>query len=511
LKDNDDGKLKLDLSIVKSANNPDDIHTSQQLFEVELEYNMGKNKLSQQNSDKLLDEINKEVLNIKQVLENSNMIVSKDETNSVITSYRKLFIESDKDNITSLYSMQPISIEVQHIIDKLPNKYAVTDKTDGEKFQLLVFNDTIYLISNNMMVRKTEYKVKGLNLSLFEGELFHIHNHNNYLFMIYDCLFFSGTDIRNEPLLIKRLEYIDKLLKKMEINSYNVKQYSGKFDIIKQEKHYEEEIIKFYDNLNKLLKSEKKNSIVFQKKLFLFPSGGDNSEVFSFSDLIWSNYVNNPKVNCPYLLDGIIYTGIEQKYTRNKREHKYPIFKYKPPNTNSIDVYITFQYNTETNGFLEIYDNSVSGSTTNTAYRVANFYVGDCIGTKEVPVLFMKEENNHEAFFSLDRGQVRDIEGNLVNNNTVVEVIYINNPSIPHQYRWKILRTRWDKTESVFMKKKNYGNFKDTAIRIWKSMIEAITIEEIKKLARPESYLQQQKILASRIDSKVISYRKSTR
>jgi hypothetical protein len=106
----------------------------------------------------------------------------------------------------------------------------------------------------------------------------------------------------------------------------------------------------------------------------------------------------------------------------------------------------------------------------------------------------MKEENNHEAFFSLDRGQVRDIEGNLVNNNTVVEVIYVNNPSIPHPYRWKILRTRWDKTESVLRNRKHYGNFKDTAIRVWKSMREAVTIEELKKLARPDTYSQQQKI-----------------
>ena len=497
LDDEKEGTIKLDLSIVKSATNPDELSTAIQQFEVELEYIIGKNK----SSDKILADISKEVKTIKQVLENSDEIISKEESNNVITSYRKLFIDND----TNLYTMQPISIEVQHVVDKIPNRYTVADKTDGEKFQLLIVDDTIYMISNNMVVRKTQYNLKGLNMTLFEGELIHIHNYNNYLFMIYDCLFYSGTDVRNEPMFAKRLEYIDKFLKKMDIENYNIKPFTGKFDILKQEKHYEDEIILFYNNVNKLLKQSKKNDIVFQKKLFLFPTGGDNSEVFSFSDLIWSNYINNVKINCPYLIDGIIYTGIEQKYTRNKREQKYPIYKYKPPTTNSIDVYITFQYNMETGGFLETFDNSVSGSTANTVYRIANFYVGDSIGNKEVPVLFMKEENNHEAFFSLDRGQVRDIEGNLVNNNTVVEVIYVNNMSIPHQYRWKILRTRWDKTESVLRNKKNYGNFKDTAIRVWKSMREAITIEEIKKLARPETYAQQQKILSSRIDTKVIS------
>ena len=66
--------------------------------------------------------------------------------------------------------------------------------------------------------------------------------------------------------------------------------------------------------------------------------------------------------------------------------------------------------------------------------------------------------------------KITDIEGNLVNDNTVVEIIYVNDLSIPHQYRWKILRTRWDKTESVLRHKKNYGNFS-----------EIITIQEITK------------------------------
>ena len=173
--------------------------------------------------------------------------------------------------------------------------------------------------------------------------------------------------------------------------------------------------------------------------------------------------------------------------------------------TNSIDIYVSFQRNMETGGFLEIYDNSINGSGTDKIFRVCNFFVGDLIGNKEVPMPFMREQNNHEAFFLLERNEVRDIEGNLVNDNTVIEVIYVNNSLIPHQYRWKILRTRWDKTESVIRDKKKYGNFKDNAIKIWKSMIESVTINEIKKLAKPETYSLQQKQLSSRIDTKVIS------
>jgi hypothetical protein len=492
--------IKLDLTFVKCSSNPNDLNQTISSYEIEIDYSPNIKKMN----DKVLDLLLNEVEKIKQVLEDTDEIITKDESNSIIAQYKKISFGFENNTSTQLYSMKPISAEVQHIVDKIPNKYCVSDKADGEHFVLFIYNSIVYLISNNLVVRKTSYIVKDIKNCIFEGELIYLNKYNKYLFMIYDCLYYDGKDCRNESNYQVRLNFIDLLMGKMNIKSIKVKPYVGTFDIIKQEEHYQKEIHSFYKNMNTLLDDNKEGEILFHPKIFLFPTGGSNTEVYSFANLIWSEYTNNTKVNCRYNLDGIIFTGINQKYTHDKKEQKYPIYKYKPPITNSIDVYITFPKNIDTNTFIDMYDNSVSTST-NRIFRVINFFVGDCIGTIETPIPFMKEENNHEAYCALDRGEVRDVEGNIVNDNTVVEIIYVNDNLIPHQYRWKILKTRWDKTESVLRYKKSYGNFKDVAIKVWKSIREAITIDEIKKLAREDTYSTQQKQLASRIDTKIIS------
>ena len=64
----------------------------------------------------------------------------------IIDKYIKTLYGTSFEGANILYSMQPISAEVQHIVDNIPNKYSATDKADGEKCQLYVYKDECYLI-----------------------------------------------------------------------------------------------------------------------------------------------------------------------------------------------------------------------------------------------------------------------------------------------------------------------------------------------------------------------------
>ena len=93
---------------------------------------------------------------------------------------------------------------------------------------------------------------------------------------------------------------------------------------------------------------------------------------------------------------------------------------------------------------------------------------------------------------------ILEIYGNIVTSNTVIEITYNHLSNLPHQYRWNILRTRWDKTESVNRFKK-YGNYKTVAANTWETIKQAVTINDMYNLSLPDKYLVNKNNLLNRL------------
>jgi SAM-dependent methyltransferase len=488
MKYNNNPNLVLDCTIIQTSDIINIINTKPKSYEVELDYSY--------KSDKDLDFINDITVEIKKVLEDTENLLSNSEKESIIKKYKSLVYGGDVDKYTGLYSMHPISIDIKPLLDTIPNRYATTDKADGENTVLFI-SDGYYLINSNLVVSKIDINKnkKELNNSLIEGELIKVGNKK--IFMGYDCLYYKNKDVRIEISFEKRMTYLMDLLKDINHNKfYEYKKYKESYNLVKILSHYQNEIKNHYQVLNKELE---KNKTILCPKLFIYPLGGENSEVFAYAYLIYNSLTTNQEIKCPYELDGIIFTGLTQKYTRDVREQKYPIYKYKPPLNNSIDFYVRFKKNKEDGNYMEIFDNSIEGLSG--TYRVVELMVGEGMGGTEVPIPFMKEAENSEAYLAVDNGYVKDIEGKIVQSDTVVEMTYNFESKLPHKYRWIVLRTRWDKTESVRRFKKKYGNYKDVAMRTWGTMKQAVTIDELKNLANPNNYSTQKNLLEKKLEN----------
>ncbi|CAH6421376.1 mRNA capping enzyme [uncultured virus] len=503
LQDNEDALIKIDLTNVKMSNNINQLDFASPIYELEIDVMTLKKKIA----NNYLDIILKEITTLLKIIQQSNYLVTKTEEEEIIDNFSDL-LGMNKDKLTSLELRKAQSLEIQHVVDKLPNKYAVTDKADGDRYALYIYNDNVYLISENMNVKKTGMIVNSkYNNSILEGEYVFISKMNRHLYLVFDCLFNGNIDIRNISSFLERLTHADEIIDNNFILSgqkgFKFETYNGKFDVGKILNFYEKSIDMYMDNLNSDIKIEKQFPLI-RRKYFIAVNGGQDNEIFKYSELVWRKYNFDSRTASPYILDGLMYHPLDQKYTISVRESKFVEYKWKPPEKNSIDFYILFEKSSETGKILLLYDNSRDDFITGKPYKIAHLYVGTLTRSGEQPVLFQQQKNKYVAHLFLRDGEVRDLEGNIIQDSTVVEFYYNNDPNIPDRHRWTPIRTRYDKTESVQRFGKKYGNYSDIANRIWRSIENPFLMSDINILGNDDVYRKHIDALRSRIGHSTI-------
>lgn len=496
--------FQIDLTNVKSSNVINNIETSSPKYEIEIECII-------KDKSKLVTELFGVSEFIIKSIQGTNYIVTKSISDAVTKKYEELMgIDKSK---TNLYARQPISLEVQYLVDYLPNKYSVTDKADGERNFMIIFDSRCYLISTNKTIKDIgiDVKNKSLNNSIIDAEFIFLPKYNKYLLMGFDCIRCGDINVGDEAKLSKRLEYLDSIV--YEINKCNYQHksiYDSKISFEQSDKiiqFHQSNLIEFYNDITDMLENSKSNVIV-RRKYFIEALGYSDNEIFKYSSFIWKIFTKSTELKCPYLLDGLIYQPNEQKYIVDKDKSKYSDYKWKPPTKNSIDLYIEFLKD-KTGKILRVYDNSINDMIKNKPYYIANLYAGLSIKGIEKPVLFGEEWGISQAYIYLDdNGIPRSQDAKPILDKTVVEFYYNLEMDAMNQYKWIPMKTRWDKTESVQKFSKRYGNSKNTANRVWRSIQNPILPSDLDNLASDVDYNKYFKQFQSKIDFNIIKLEK---
>lgn len=476
------GNFRYDFTEVQQAYELWNLSKSRTTYELEIE---AVNKI---NTDELIGSIT----DILKLTQKTSLPISKTETLDVINKYTQLLNLSKSDHLDV---RNVVSIETQHL-RFIPNRYAVTEKADGDRCCLFIISEGVYLLSTNLDVRKTLLTVtdKKYHNTLIDGELITLDD--GLLFMGFDVIYHNSIDYRTSTkhILVNRIDALNDIVDKCFGNLIEFNHYMDKNTTIDYDKiaaFYQIEIVKYWKRFNSQIK--KSNSEIFvTRKIHFVPYGIDESEVFLYANIIWKNlFYNNI---APYKLDGIIYTPLNTPYTIKVKMDlidTVPMeYKWKTSSQNSIDFFIRFEKND--NGEDIIYFDDATVKTDAPSYKICGLYVGINKGKFENPVPFKVNGVEQKANIYVTDGEAVDIEGNVINDDTVVEFVFdTTKPDLPNPFKWTALRTRHDKTDSVRKYKKKYGNSLGTAIRIWKTIINPISEESIAILANPQTYKKE--------------------
>lgn len=502
--DNKDVTLRIDLTNTKTNKDLNRLARSFPSYELEIDLSP---KIDKPSPDYLLN-MYKEATTLLKILQQSNYIISRSLESDVVNRYAEI-MGLDKTQLKNLEGRKAQSLEIQHSVDHLPNNYAVTDKADGERNNLIIHKNTVFFISDNLHVKNTGIilsdKHTKYNDTLLDGELIFITKRNRHVFMTFDCMFNGGKDVRKTVSFMERLAQADEVISQCFVDKdhvyYKINLYKGDFNIDKILKFHGENIVSFMKALNKDI-DNKSTFPLIRRKYFIPSIGAQDNEIFKYSLLMWQKYVLDTKTACPYILDGLVMHPLNQAYiTKDTRLKDY---KWKPPDKNSIDFFIKFERRRDNNKILTLYDDSREDFVQGKPYRIANLHVGKSIRNGERPVLFQPNKELHTAHLFLQDGEVRDEENNIIQDNTVVEAYYNNDPEVPVKFRWVILRTRFDKTESVQRFGIKHGNYSTTADKIWRSIENPFLMDDIAILSNDATYAAHMKLLRSKIDHSVI-------
>lgn len=426
---------------------------------------------------KTTDEIITAIVMAMNAFHMSNMLMIKSEQQKILNEYHNM-VKNDiqisgynKKGTINLIAPKPITLEKINLVDpktygavSILSEYTVTEKADGERILLYVNNEgKIYLINNTLTVETTNLKVpQAYYNSLIDGEYIkcdkRIDNSSKGLYAAFDAYYIGGKLITSLPLIN------DKESRYIYLQQFAKHVSNGFIDFIVKEHRYSDNIL------------------------------ADSKEILSNAKLF------------PYEIDGLIYTpaklAVYSYYTNRPVQLtdnvKWDrVFKWKPEEQNTIDFLIKFGKNINKNGIkykeIKLYvgynasqwENYTIDSALKLRYDKSYSKLHTQNSLNYVPILFKPliyytpgiEISHIKINLS---GEMRTINGEKIEDDSIIEFRYDNNDNIPVNQRWIPLRVRDDKTR-IYRKgilSKTANDF-GVALNIWRSIHNPVSTSMI--------------------------------
>lgn len=455
-----------------------------------------------------IDKISKEIYNIlekhviylSKVVYDTEKILSYKLKEDIIKQYKRL--TKQRGNYFNFIGPQPVTLKKEDLNSSNPNSiimdYAVTEKADGERYELFVHNNHGYLINAKENIIDTDWNFLYTDGDwLFDGEYITKDKYNESIkkYMIFDVYWSSikgdgiPKDTHTLPFLTR--DPLDRRSRKYVLDRFNeiisdpdvvrkdgdnpieigIKEYHYGY----QTQEYGEELDNSKVNISKYIEIFKSSKNILKK---------DREDFF------------------PYRIDGLIYLPTRLSVRGNRENvNSQKIsgtwnynYKWKPPEENTIDFLVKFQediHNGIISDVVKPYVDSSNGSKVLKEYKSVNLYVGykeeddhtidycmKILNKSKRSTDTIQKFNNHldeENRFNTTnlvlvngRAQCLNIEKDEIKDGYLVEMRF-NNEAKDGMY-WEPLRVRSDK------KKPQYQT---SANNIWKTILDPVTEEMI--------------------------------
>jgi len=412
----------------------------------------------------------------------SNIILTKKQQKEILDNYNTLVRkdiqvpEYNKDII--LINPKPVTLEQKNLSNpddygaiSILRNYTVTEKADGERILMYIDNKgNIFLINSSLKVEETGIKAnKEAYNSLIDGEYIVCNKRTDRikknLYAAFDIYYLNGISLTSLPLIDEK---------------NNDKSRYGN-------------LLKTFDYLNV---SNSEIEYIIKKHLYTNDIINDCNKI-----------LDNPK-NFPYEIDGLIFTPaklalfsyyptligaitLSQGWDR--------VFKWKPPEQNTIDFLIRFSGDVRKQGIrykkIGLYVGYNPLTTKDLTIEEGlklrydkNYSKEQYLKNKEmskkkddfIPILFKPIVYYHAdieyAFLRIDsNGDIRAENNDKIETDTIVEFRY----NIEKK-EWIPIRIREDKTriykKGIFSKT---ANSLPVAINVWRSIHNPISKELI--------------------------------